>query len=272
MSAVTQARPAWAGAPLLMGAILLAWLLAITAEVTGEVQWVHHHRLVVDGLALWASLALFLVAWQVHIAAMMLPTTLPMVGLYRQVAAGQPHPRLARVSFLSGYLVVWTAFGVAALVGMALLEGLGARWHWLHQRPEWLAGGVLVLAGAFQFSALKEACLDKCRAPRAFLLNHYRRGVAGGFALGLRHGAFCLGCCWALMLVMFVVGIANLTWMAPLAALMLYEKVGRHGARLVRPVGVALILLGLLVMAGPAWLPGLVPDHGGHGSPLHGAH
>ncbi|WP_416140433.1 DUF2182 domain-containing protein [Halomonas sp. HK25] len=272
MSTIFGARPAWARAPLLMVAILLAWVLAIVSELTGEVQWVHHHRLMGDGTAVWGSLALFLVAWQVHIAAMMLPTTLPMVELYRQAAAGQPHPRLARLSFLSGYLVVWTGFGVAAIVAMALLEGLAMHWHWLQHRPEWLAGGVLVLAGAFQFSALKERCLDKCRQPRAFLLNHYRRGVAGGFGLGLRHGAFCLGCCWALMLVMFVVGIANLAWMAPLAALMLYEKLGRHGARLVRPVGAALILLGLLVMVGPAWLPSLVPDHGLHGMQIHGSH
>lgn len=272
MSAVTQARPAWGRAPLLIGAILLAWLLAITAEVTGEVQWVHHHQLMVDGMAVWASLALFLVAWQVHIAAMMLPTTLPMLGLFQQVAGGQPHPRLARLSFLGGYLVVWTAFGLVALVAMAVLEGLSMQWYWLHQRAEWLAGGTLVLAGAFQFSALKERCLDKCRAPRAFLLNHYRQGLAGGLTLGLRHGVYCLGCCWALMLVMVIVGIANLAWMAPLAALMLYEKVGHHGAGLVRPVGGLLILLGLLVMADPAWLPTLVPDHGLHGSHMLSSH
>ena len=272
MSAASGVRPAWRHASLLMGIIVVAWGLAVGAELSGQAQWVHHHRLVVDGVALWASLALFLVAWQVHIAAMMLPTALPMVGLYRQVAAGQPHPRLARASFLFGYLVVWTAFGLAALLAMALVEGLGAQWPRWHQRPEWLAGGVLVLAGAFQFSALKASCLDKCRAPRAFLLNHYRRGVAGGFAMGLRHGAFCLGCCWALMLVMFVVGIANLAWMAPLAALMLYEKVARHGARLVRPVGVALILLGLLVIVEPAWLPGLTPGPGPHGIHPHGVH
>jgi len=165
MSAVAGLRPAWRHAPLLMGIIVVAWGLAIGAELSGQAQWVHHHRLVVDGLALWASLALFLVAWQVHIAAMMLPTALPMVGLYRQVAVGQPHPRLARASLLSGYLVVWTAFGVAALVGMALLEGLAMHWHWLHQRPEWLAGGVLVLAGAFQFSPSRRAAWTSAGRP-----------------------------------------------------------------------------------------------------------
>jgi predicted metal-binding membrane protein len=250
---------AWRGAPVLMVVIGLAWLLAIGAELTGQAQWVHHHHLVVDGLAVWASLALFLVAWQVHIAAMMLPSTLPMVGLFNRASAGQRHPRLARIGFLGGYLVVWTLFGIAALLGDALLKYAMLYWHWLMQRPEWLAGAVLVLAGAFQFSSLKERCLDKCRQPRAFLLNHYRQGMAGGFALGARHGLFCLGCCWALMLVMFVVGIANLAWMAPLAALMLVEKIARHGRRIVRPTGAVLMLVGLLVMLDPAWLPSLVP-------------
>jgi predicted metal-binding membrane protein len=213
--------------------------------------------LLVDGLAVWGSLALFLVAWQVHVAAMMLPTTLPMTGLFNKVAAAQRRPGLARFGFHGGYLAVWTAFGIAALVGDALLRGAGG--NWLLSRPEWMAGSVLVLAGAFQFSSLKDRCLDKCRHPRSFLLNHYRQGVAGGLSLGARHGLFCLGCCWALMLVMFVVGIANLAWMAPLAALMLAEKVWRHGRRIVRPTGVALIALGVVVLLDPAWMPSLVP-------------
>lgn len=250
---------AWRSAPVLILAIGLAWLLAIGAELTGEVQWVHHHRLVVDGGTIWVSLALFVMAWQVHIAAMMLPSTLPMIDLFHRVSARQRHPGLARLGFLGGYLAVWTLFGFAALFGDALLKFAMLHWHWLTQRPEWLAGAVLLLAGGFQFSSLKERCLDKCRQPRSFLLNHYRQGIAGGFALGARHGAFCVGCCWALMLVMFVVGIANLAWMAPLAALMLVEKVARQGWRIVRPTGAALILIGLLVIWDPAWLPGLVP-------------
>ncbi|MGM0451423.1 MAG: DUF2182 domain-containing protein, partial [Pseudomonadota bacterium] len=232
MNAVTVTGGfAWRSAPVLILAIGLAWLLAIGAELTGEVQWVHHHRLVVDGGTIWASLALFVMAWQVHIAAMMLPSTLPMIDLFRRVSARQRHPGLARLGFLGGYLAVWTLFGFAALFGDALLKFAMLHWHWLMQRPEWLAGAVLLLAGGFQFSSLKERCLDKCRQPRSFLLNHYRQGIAGGFALGARHGAFCVGCCWALMLVMFVVGIANLAWMAPLAALMLVEKVARQGWR-----------------------------------------
>ncbi|MCE9681303.1 DUF2182 domain-containing protein [Halomonas alkalisoli] len=260
---VVTGGSAWRGAPVLMVVIGLAWLLAIAAELTGQVSWVHHHRLLVDDVAVWASLVLFLVAWQVHIAAMMLPSTLPMVGLFNRASAGQRHPGLARIGFLSGYLAVWTLFGIAALLGDALLTQAMLYWHWL--LPAWLAGAVLILAGGFQFSSLKERCLDKCRQPRAFLLNHYRQGMAGGFALGARHGLYCLGCCWALMLVMFVVGIANLAWMAPLAALMLVEKVARHGRRIVRPIGAVLMLLGLLVMMDPAWLPSLVPT----AAPMH---
>jgi predicted metal-binding membrane protein len=120
----------------------------------------------------------------------------------------------------------------------------------LEARPWLIAGGVLVLAGAFQFSELKDRCLSVCRAPGPYLIQHYRRrGPAAAFRLGLGHGMFCLGCCWALMLLMFAAGVANLWWMAALTAVMVYEKIGRHGARITRPLGVALITLGLVTAA-----------------------
>ncbi len=252
-----RAAPLWRGSPLVLLAIGVAWALALGAELTGRVQWVHHHDLMVEHLSIAASLALFLVAWQVHVAAMMLPSTLPMLAAFDRAAAGQAHPRVARSAFLGGYVVVWTGFGLAALVAQTLLDAV--LHHPMH-RPEVLQGAVLVLAGAFQFSALKDRCLEQCRNHVAFFLQHYRRGAGAAFRLGVHHGLFCLGCCWALMLVMFVVGIANLAWMAPLALLMLYEKAGRHGDRIVRPVGVALIGLGLVFMTGVATGPGQ-PHH-----------
>ena len=107
---------------------------------------------------------------------------------------------------------------------------------------EWAIGGlVLALAGGFQFTSLKDACLRQCRHPGAFLLRHYQRGTGGGFRLGARHGASCVGCCWALMLVMFAVGVANLVWMAALTALMVHEKTRPLGARAVPVTGVALL-------------------------------
>ena len=112
-----------------------------------------------------------------------------------------------------------------------------------------------MLAGAFQFSDLKKKCLSECRNPGAFLLKHYRRGIGEAFRMGRGHGFFCLGCCWALMLVGFAVGVANLAWMAVLTLLMLFEKTGKGGERGVAPIGFGLIALGVLVLLNPSWLP-----------------
>jgi predicted metal-binding membrane protein len=114
---------------------------------------------------------------------------------------------------------------------------------------------MLLVAGAFQFSDLKDRCLRQCRHPALYLQQHYRRGVGAAFRLGRGHGLFCLGCCWALMLLAFAVGVANLTWMAALTAIMVVEKATPAGRRAVRPVGLALLALGVLVLAHPAWLP-----------------
>ncbi|MFV8835658.1 DUF2182 domain-containing protein [Aquisalimonas sp.] len=255
MSAVTAPRRIWLASPGLLALIAGAWLLGLTAEFTGHAQWVHHHRPLTGDMSVLASLGLLLLAWQVHIAAMMLPSSLPMMRLFARTAARQPHPRTAHAAFIGGYLLIWTGFGLAALTTHNAAMADVHHWHWLIHRPELLTGGALVVAGAFQFSRLKHACLRHCRHPGAFLMAHYRRGRLAALTLGLRHGLFCFGCCWALMLVMVVVGIANLAWMAPLALLMLYEKTGRFGDRVVKPVGVGLIALGVLKLLAPEWIP-----------------
>ena len=118
---------------------------------------------------------------------------------------------------------------------------------WLAARP-WLVGAAsLGLAGAFQFSTLKDRCLTESRHPAAYLLRHYRRGPRAAFRLGWGHGLYCLGCCWALMLVMFAVGVSDLRWMVALAGLMAYEKLGRHGQAAARAAGVATLALAVLV-------------------------
>ncbi len=121
---------------------------------------------------------------------------------------------------------------------------------WLNEHQTLIAGGVILLAGVFQFSSLKEKCLQECRHPGVFLLRRYRRGAEAALRIGVAHGMFCLGCCWALMLLMFAAGVANLWWMALLTAVMVYEKVGRHGKVLSPIVGVALLGLGSLVVLG----------------------
>jgi predicted metal-binding membrane protein len=236
-------------------AIGVAWGLAIFVEATGRSPELHHHHLVEAGPPVWAALGLFLLAWQVHVAAMMLPSSLPLITLFGRAAASQPNPRRVRAAFLGGYAAVWVAFGAAAFIGDMGLHRIVDGWPWLAAHPWLVGGGVLVLAGAFQFSALKDRCLEECRSPATFLVRHYGRGVEAAFRLGHRHGMFCLGCCWALMLLMFAVGIANLAWMAPLALLMVVEKTSPNGTRAVRPAGFALLALGLLVIAHPVWLP-----------------
>lgn len=260
-SAHRPRRQRFAGVPLLIVAVVAAaWLIAVAAELTGRAQWVHHHELLEGSLPVWGSVALFVVAWQVHVAAMMLPSSLPLITLFRRASARQDRPRAARAAFLTAYLAVWTAFGFVAFGGDALLHAAVRRFPTLDQ-PALIGGGVLVVAGLFQFTALKDRCLQQCRHPAVFLTAHYRRGVGAAWRLGLRHGLFCLGCCWALMLVMFAVGIANLAWMAPFALLMIYEKTGPGGDRGAVPIGVALIAFGVLVQLDPAWMPDLVGGH-----------
>src|SRR5205823_9224118 len=153
---------------------------------------------------------------------------------------------------------VWTVFGAVAFLGDTRLHRLVHAVPWLGLHPWVVAGGTLALAGAFQFSSLKDRCLRECRHPAAFLLQHYRRGAASAFRLGRKHGVFCLGCCWALMLVGFAAGVANLWWMVVLTLLMVFEKTGRGGDRLSAPIGFGLLGLGGVMFLDPAWLPPLL--------------
>jgi predicted metal-binding membrane protein len=235
--------------PLLTVAIAAAWAAAVAAEASGHRQALHHDAFAEGGLPPWAALGLFLMAWQLMIAAMMLPSSLPLIRLFSRASANQPRPLRAKVAFLGGYATVWTAFGAAAFLGDLGVHRLVARWAWLDARPALLGGAVLLLAGAFQFSSLKDRCLTVCRHPAGYLLQHYRRGTAAAFRLGAGHGVFCVGCCWALMLVAFAAGVANLWWMAALTAVMVFEKTGRGGQRGVRPIGLGLLTLGILMLA-----------------------
>lgn len=236
-------------------AIAVGWAIALAAELTGTARSLHHDALIEEGPPLWAALLLFLVAWQAMVAAMMLPSSLPLIRMFEAVSARQDRPRRARVAFLGGYAVVWTGFGALAFLGDAAVHHTVDSVAWLHERPWLIGGSVLALAGAFQFSDLKEQCLSKCRLPGPYMLAHYRRGAGSAFKLGSGHGLFCLGCCWALMLVMFAAGVAVLWWMAGLTAVMVYEKTGRYGRTLTPVVGVALLGLSAVAFAHPPWFP-----------------
>jgi predicted metal-binding membrane protein len=236
-------------------AVAAAWAISIAAAATGRERLLHQHALIEHGPPLWAAALLFIVAWQAMIAAMMLPSSLPLIRHFAVAARGQAHSDRMIAVFLGGYAVVWTSFGVVAFLGDVGVHRATHATPWIADRPWLLGGGTLLIAGAFQFSGLKDRCLAKCRHPGFYLLTHYRRGAGGAFSLGVGHGVFCLGCCWALMLVMFGLGVAVLWWMAALTALMIYEKTGRHGAAVVRPVGVLLLGAAVLQLAHPTWLP-----------------
>jgi predicted metal-binding membrane protein len=236
--------------PTLVWAIAAAWAVAVAAEVSGRGQALHHDTLANGGRPPWAALGLFLLAWQLMIVAMMLPSSLPLVRLFGRASANQPSPRRAKAAFLGGYAVVWTGFGAAAFLGDLAIHRAVQGWAWLAARPALLGGAVLLVAGGFQFSTLKDRCLTVCRHPAGYLRQHYRRGTGAALRLGAGHGLFCVGCCWALMLVAFAAGVATLWWMAALTAVMVFEKTGRGGRRGVRPIGIGLIALGILLLAG----------------------
>ena len=235
-----------------LAAVALAWVVALGAGLSGRTQ-LHGHE--VAGSLTASRFLLFLMAWTAMVVAMMLPTALPMIRLFNRAAAGQPRAGTVRVGFLAAYLAVWILFGVAALLtDMGLHRGVEA-WEWLRVRPWLLPGGSLLAAGLFQFSDLKMSCLTECRHPAAYLLRHYSRGLGAAIRMGIGHGVFCLGCCWALMLLMFAMGVANLAWMAALTLMMVVEKNLPGGERSVRILGVGLVALAILVLAQPGWLP-----------------
>jgi predicted metal-binding membrane protein len=243
--------------PVLLG-IAAAWAAAITAQLAGAAALVHHDSLLAGGgpplvVAALASL----IAWQVMIAAMMLPSSLPLVRLYARASARAPQRRRAMAAFLGGYALVWSAFGTLAFGADAALHAAVNSSPWLASHDWWIGGSVLALAGAFQFTSLKDACLDKCRHPAQFMMRFYERGIGGGVRLGMRHGAFCVGCCWALMLVMFAAGVASLIWMALLTAVMIHEKTRPAGARAVPVTGVALLGAASVVLAYSAYASGV---------------
>jgi predicted metal-binding membrane protein len=236
-------------------AIAAAWALAILAEATGTAGALHHDALIEGGPPYWAALLLFLLAWQAMVAAMMLPSSLPLIRLFEAASRSQERVRLVRAAFLAGYAAVWTGFGALAFLGDTALHHTVDATPWLEARTWLIGGSVLAAAGLFQFSDLKDKCLSKCRHPAPYLLAHYRRGEGNAFRLGSSHGLFCLGCCWALMFVMFAAGVAVLWWMAALTAIMVYEKTGRHGRSLTPIVGVALLALAAIAFAHPPWFP-----------------
>jgi predicted metal-binding membrane protein len=240
----------------ILAAVVAAWGAALAAEASGVAGLLHHDNLLEGGPGFGPALLLFLLSWQVMVAAMMLPSSMPLVRMFAAVSSGVPSRGRALAAFVGAYALVWAAFGLLAFLGDAGLHAAVASSPWLESSDWAIAPSVLLLAGAFQFTPLKDACLRACRHPASFLRRHYRRGAGGAFALGARHGLFCVGCCWALMLVMFAAGAVSLIWMAALTALMVHEKTRPAGARTVPLTGVVLLAAGSTMMLWAAYANG----------------
>ncbi len=209
----------------------------------------HHLPHVSAARAATASFQLFFVAsWTLMTVAMMLPTSLPVLATLHAFA-GERSDRLLLVALaVLGYLIVWVLFGAVVLSGYRWWVRLLASSAWLAARAPAGAPALLLLAGGFQFSPLKYRCLEKCRSPFSFVVEHWqgRRERRQAFRLGIDHGIYCVGCCWALMLLMFAVGAGSLAWM--LILVMAIEKNVRWGRRLSRPVGAALLAWGAVLL------------------------
>jgi predicted metal-binding membrane protein len=190
----------------------------------------------------------------------MFPSVSPTVALYaRMTKARSPFPALV---FTAGYLVVWTAAGVLAFGIFAAGHGaLGTFLAWA-RAGRWVAGGILIAAAVYELTPLKDVCLGKCRSPLGFLLGSWRDGLAGALEMGARHGAWCLGCCWALMASLFALGVMSIGWMAFVAGLIAAEKILPWGRAITYATAVILVVLGVLLVVAPHAIPGLTMPAG----------
>ena len=229
-----------------------AWLALWLGEDSASAFLSHSQHLGHMGKPSPLFMPIFIAGWTVMTVAMMLPTSLPILTTFQTLARERADRALLLALVIAAYLLTWAVFGAVVYLAYLLLQHLMTSSAWL-ERHAWAGTPtLLLLAGAFQFSSLKYRCLDKCRSPLSFVLSHWqgRRQRWQAFRLGVEHGLFCVGCCWALMLLMFVVGVgSSLAWMFVLAVIMGVEKNVSWGRRMSAPLGVILIAWGVTLLA-----------------------
>jgi len=242
-------RDRWLAGSALVVAVVLCWAWLVPMARTMEKDGM------MCGVASWAMvdtwepghLAMLFAMWAVMMAGMMLPSAAPIVLLYAGVVRKSPgieRPAAHVYAFAAGYLAVWTGFSLAATaLQRVFTESLLLSPTMASQSPAF-AGAMLFFAGVYQLTPWKRACLAWCRSPVDFLTRFWKPGVSGGFRLGVAHGLYCVGCCWALMLLLFVGGVMNLRWIAVLTIFVLLEKVTPLGAKRARWLGLVPIALG----------------------------
>lgn len=210
------------------------------------------------GLTMGMSAMVFIAIWIVMMVAMMFPTAAPMILMFTKIYAGkrqQERPFVPTWVFVSAYLLVWSVCGIIVYPLALGIEKLAAQSLWLMENAARLGGVVLLLAGLYQLSPLKHLCLSKCRTPLQFILSSWHDGYGGAFRMGLEHGAYCLGCCWLLFVILFPLGIMNIAVMALVTALIYAEKSLPFGRQIGQFAGAGLIVYGILVILLPTALP-----------------
>lgn len=241
--------------------LILASLLILAAIAWAVLVWQSGENdddMGMSGLTMGMEAPLFLAIWVAMMVAMMFPTAAPMILMFARVQAGRrqrEQPFVPTWLFVGAYLVVWTLFGALAYAGAVAGDELADRSMWLMDNAARIGGGVLVAAGLYQLSPLKRSCLGKCRTPMDFILGSWRDGRAGAVRMGVEHGAYCLGCCWLLFVILFPLGMTNVAAMAIITLLIFAEKslpLGRQTASL---AAVALIAYGATVVFVPGALP-----------------
>jgi predicted metal-binding membrane protein len=245
-----QAPRAVERAALTASVILLAAGAWLAMGLSRAAALFHLHHLSPEAAGSASFLLFFVASWTVMTVAMMLPTSLAILATLHCFAGDRRDRVLLVALVVTGYLLTWGLFGLLVYLGYLGWQRLLAFSPWLAERFTGGAPLLLLLAGAFQFSSLKYKCLEKCRSPFSFVVEHWqgRRERWQAFRLGVDHGLFCVGCCWALMLLMFAVGAGSLAWMLVLAVVMALEKNLPWGRRLSVPVGVALLVWGTALL------------------------
>jgi predicted metal-binding membrane protein len=230
----------------------IVFLIALAWAYTAHVAWKAapmSGSMAMPNMMQWgaADFGFMFIMWTVMMVAMMLPSATPMILLFGRVRekrefVGRPYAPTA--AFVSGYLLVWCGFSLFATILNWGLHVGGALSSMMGHSPPIVGGVLLIAAGIFQWTPLKHVCLDHCRSPIGFLMANWREGTLGATKMGLHHGAYCLGCCWILMVLLFVLGVMNLPWVAVLTVVVLAEKILPRGEILSRFLGVFLILWG----------------------------
>jgi predicted metal-binding membrane protein len=207
----------------------------------------------------------YLSTWVVMMAAMMFPSIAPMVLMYARL---QRQSRATTPTFVAGYLLVWAAAGLAGYAVLKLGQRIDGGFFAWDRAGRWTAAAVLGLAALYEFTPLKHACLRRCRGPLAFLMSEWRDGLGGALRMGVVHGTWCLGCCWALMAALFALGAMSLAWMAVISVLIAVEKLLPWRAAATAGVAAILAALAVGVAASPVHVPGLTVPSDTHGTQM----